>query len=310
MGLDLGLSKVAIVTEGEVRTAPFCPGLERKEKARRRHLRTLDRQRRANNPHNFNPDGTVRPRSQRQPWKASRSQGQTRATLANILRALAAQRKSLQGALTHQVLELGNRIRVERCNKRAWAKQYGRSIGHKAPGMFQSRLAMLAEGTGGSEEQIRPGPPAFLRAAFVAFDRGRRAASANTSAVAGTSPRGCSSTATSLGLPGLALPGRTTGRGGFQDILAGLGGGHPPACVVQRVREPRKWRNQYYTAPKRRMWGQVSRSGQSEPSAGAVCSGGAKAGIRPSACRLESAPQRLFVPSIGGAFAPLGLPAL
>jgi len=154
VGLDLGPSQVAVVAPGEVRTIPFCPGLDRKESARRRYLRRLDRQRRANNPENYREDGTVLPRSQRKPWKASRAQMVTRAALAEVLRAMAAQRKSLQGELAHQILALGNQVVTEKVDKRSWAKLWGRSVGHKAPGMLEARLKVLAEASGGSLEQV------------------------------------------------------------------------------------------------------------------------------------------------------------
>lgn len=154
VGLDLGPSQVAVVTEGHVERIPFCPGLDRKEAARRRYLRKLDRQQRANNPENYNPDGTLKPRRLRKPWKASRSQVRTREALAEVLRALAAQRRALQGEVVHQVLALGNQVVTEKVNKRSWAKLWGRSVGHKAPGAFEARVKLLAEASSGSFEAV------------------------------------------------------------------------------------------------------------------------------------------------------------
>ncbi len=154
VGLDLGPSQVAVVTEGHAETMPFCHGLDRKEAARRRYQRKLDRQRRANSPENYNPGGTVKPQRLRKPWKASRAQVGTRTALAEVQRALAAQRKALQGHLAHQILALGNRVVTEKVNKRSWAKLWGRSVGHKAPGMLEARLKVLAEASGGSFEAV------------------------------------------------------------------------------------------------------------------------------------------------------------
>lgn len=154
VGLDLGPSQVAAVSERCVKTIPFCPGLDRKEAARRRYLRKLDRQRRANNPDNYRPDGTVRPRSQRKPWVASAGQKTTRATLQEVLRALAAHRKSLQGQVVNEVLTIGNRVRTEKVNKQAWAKLWGRSVGHKAPGLFQASLERKVLATAGTFEEV------------------------------------------------------------------------------------------------------------------------------------------------------------
>jgi putative transposase len=154
VGLDLGPSQVALVAEGHAEVMPFCTGLNRQEAARRRYLRKLDRQRRANNPDNYRPDGTVKPRNQGNPWRSSLAMVRTRAALAEILRALAAHRKSLQGELAHKVLAHGNRVHVEKVDKRAWSKLWGRSVGHKAPGMFQARVKILAEASGGFQDEV------------------------------------------------------------------------------------------------------------------------------------------------------------
>ena len=155
VGLDLGPSRVAVVGEGFVKTIPFCPDLDRTEAARRRYLRKLDRQRRANNPGNYRPNGTVKPRSQRKPWQASARQKFTQGVLAELLRGMAAHRKSLQGKLVNDLLALaGNQVITEQVNVRSWAKLWGRSVGHKAPGLFQSSYGRKAEASGGSMEMV------------------------------------------------------------------------------------------------------------------------------------------------------------
>lgn len=153
-GMDIGPSHVAVVTEGQVKSFDFCAGLDRKEAARRVYLRKQDRQRRANNPENYREDGTVKPRAQRKDWQASRRQKATRASLQDLLRALAAHRKSLQGALAHAVLGMASELVTEKVSKRAWAKLWGRSVGHKAPGAFEARVGALAEASGGNLERV------------------------------------------------------------------------------------------------------------------------------------------------------------
>ncbi len=155
VGLDLGPSQVAVVGEGFVKTIPFCPGLDRAESARRRYQRKLDRQRRANNPGNYRPNGAIVPRSQRKPWQASARQKATRGVLAELQRGMAAHRKSIQGKLVNDLLALaGNQVITEQVNVRSWAKLWGRSVGHKAPGLFQSAYARKAEGSGGTFEMV------------------------------------------------------------------------------------------------------------------------------------------------------------
>jgi hypothetical protein len=151
-GMDLGPSKGALVTVGQVESFAFCAELDRKEKAIRRYQRRVNRQRKAGNPENYNPDGTIR--KGRKTWTKSKREQKVEDTLADIHRAMAAFRKSLQGALVHRVLRMGNRWVSEKVSKQAWAKFYGRSIGHKAPGMFETRIETLAEASGGGLELI------------------------------------------------------------------------------------------------------------------------------------------------------------
>jgi hypothetical protein len=152
IGMDLGPSHVAFIAEGKAGSTDFCRNLDRKEKALRRFQRRMDRQRRANNPENYNSNGTAK--KGRQTWKSSTRQRVTLHQVKEHHRTLAAQRKSLQGELAHQVLSLGNEVITEKVSKAAWAKRYGRSVGHKAPGLFEARVATLALASGGSFETV------------------------------------------------------------------------------------------------------------------------------------------------------------
>ena len=152
VGMDLGPSHVAFVVEGKASSTEFCRGLDRKEKALRRYQRRMDRQRRANNPENYNSNGTAK--KGRLPWKSSARQRRTQHQVKEHHRTLAAQRKSLQGELAHQVLSSGNQVITEKVSKSAWARRYGRSVGHKAPGFFEARVATLALASGGSFEPV------------------------------------------------------------------------------------------------------------------------------------------------------------
>src|SRR5205814_7367415 len=63
---------------------------------------------------------------------------------------LAAHRKSLHGWLVHQIIRRGNTIRTEKLSYKAWQKQYGKSVGHSAPGMFIDHLRRTVASTGGT----------------------------------------------------------------------------------------------------------------------------------------------------------------
>jgi hypothetical protein len=63
IGLDLGPSTIAIVPrEGEARLLPLCEQLKPDARAKRRLERKLDRQRRANNPGNYDEKGRIKKR--------------------------------------------------------------------------------------------------------------------------------------------------------------------------------------------------------------------------------------------------------
>ncbi|NLC07462.1 MAG: hypothetical protein GX755_05820 [Syntrophomonadaceae bacterium] len=62
MGLRIVLPDltVARISETEANLILFCPELESRQKEIKQLQRKLDRQRRANNPDNYNPDGTIK----------------------------------------------------------------------------------------------------------------------------------------------------------------------------------------------------------------------------------------------------------
>src|SRR5215471_3807008 len=127
--------------EGEARLVPFCEELQPDARAKRRLQRKLDRQRRANNPQNYDEKGRIKKHGKRRlVWKNSKGYLATRRRLASKERKLAAHRKSLHGRLVHQIIGRGNTIRTEKLSYKAWQKQYGKSVGRNAPGMFLEQL--------------------------------------------------------------------------------------------------------------------------------------------------------------------------
>ena len=128
IGLDLGPSTLAIVPRtGEVRLVPLCEELKSDVRRKRRLERKLDRQRRANNPQNFDEKGRVKKAGKQRPaWRNSKGYLATQRRLAHRERKLAAHRKSLHGRLVHEIVHIGNVIRIEKisykgCLARAWA---------------------------------------------------------------------------------------------------------------------------------------------------------------------------------------------
>jgi hypothetical protein len=156
IGLDIGPSTLAIVPrEGKADLVTFCEELAPNTSKKRRMLRKMERQRRANNPDNYDELGCVKKAGKRRlRWKESKRYQATRKQHANCERKLAAHRKSLHGKLAHDIARVGNTINIEKTSFKAWQKQYGRSMGLRAPGMFVAHLTRIVAKTGGTLSQI------------------------------------------------------------------------------------------------------------------------------------------------------------
>jgi transposase len=155
IGLDIGPSTLAIVPrEGKVDLVTFCEELAPDARSKRRLQRKMERQRRANNPEHYDEKGRVKKGNGRLKWKESKRYQATRRQHADIERQLAAHRKSLHGNLAHRIASVGNTITIEKTSFKGWQKQYGRSIGLRAPGMFLAHLTRIVAKTGGTLHEV------------------------------------------------------------------------------------------------------------------------------------------------------------
>ncbi len=153
IGLDIGPQTLAIVPREEAaHLVTFCEEVVPNAKRKRRLQRKMERQRRANNPNNYDEKGRIKKGKQR--WKESKRYQATRRQHATAERKLAAQRKSVHGNLAHDIIKVGNAITIEKTSFKAWHKQYGRSIGLRAPGMFVAHLRRLVAKTGGTLSEV------------------------------------------------------------------------------------------------------------------------------------------------------------
>ena len=147
VGLDVGPSTVAVVSESCADLLGFCPTIVQPWNATRRIQRAMDRSRRATNPHCYNDNGT---------WKkgakvkvVSKHYQHLRQQYAETERKLAAERKRSHGELINNIIRLGNVVKTENLSYRAWQKLYGKSVKVKAPSMFIAGLKRKAESAGG-----------------------------------------------------------------------------------------------------------------------------------------------------------------
>jgi hypothetical protein len=159
IGLDVGPSTLAIVPrQGEgADLVTFCEELVPDTWKKRRLQRKMGRQRRANNPENYDEHGRVKKHgTTRLRWHESKRYQATRRQHANTERRLAAHRKSLHGRLAHTIAQMGNTIQIEKTSFKGWQKQYGRSMGLRAPGVFVAHLARIVAKTGGTLREVSP----------------------------------------------------------------------------------------------------------------------------------------------------------
>jgi hypothetical protein len=156
IGADLGPSTIALFPrEAEASLSVFCEELAPDEQAIRRLQRQMDRQRRAANPGNYDAQGRIKKGSKtRLRWKTSKRYEQTRRRKATKERKLAAHCKSLHGRKVHEIVAVGNTVILEKISYKAWQKQYGRSVGLRAPGMFVAHLRRTVASTGGTLMEV------------------------------------------------------------------------------------------------------------------------------------------------------------
>lgn len=148
IGLDTGPSIIAEISNTEAYLNLFCRELDNTQKEIRVLQRKMDRQRRANNPDNYNPDGTIK--KGRKKWKNSKEYIKTKLKLFELFRRQSAHRKSLHGKMINDILRRGNEIYIEKISYKAWQKIFGKSVNYRAPGMFISGLKRKTEAAEGS----------------------------------------------------------------------------------------------------------------------------------------------------------------
>ena len=156
LGLDIGPSSLAVVPrEGEAQLVEFCEELRPDMHKKRRLQRKMQRQRRANNPHNYDERGRVNKHGKhRLHWHDSRGYQATRRRHATQERKLAAHRKSLHGKLVNDLVRVGNHMQIEQTSFKGWQKLYGKSVGLRAPGLFVAHLTRTVAKTGGTLTEV------------------------------------------------------------------------------------------------------------------------------------------------------------
>lgn len=157
VGIDIGTQTIAISSQYDVKLLELAPEVKIIEKEKRKLLRKLDRQRRSNNPNNYNKDGTIR-KGIKLRWNNSNRYVKTKNRLKEVQRKQAVIRKQSHEKLANYILSLGNRFLVENMNYKGLQakakkttinektgkynkkKRFGKSLANKAPSMFLTIL--------------------------------------------------------------------------------------------------------------------------------------------------------------------------
>lgn len=157
VGIDIGTQTIAYSSKYEVGLKELAPEVDNIENKKRILMRKLDRQRRSNNPDNYNKDGTIK-KGIKLNWIKSNRYIKTQNELRELQRKQADIRKQSHNKLANYLVSLGNKILVEamnfkglqrcakkttinkktgKCNKK---KRFGKSLANKAPSMFLTIL--------------------------------------------------------------------------------------------------------------------------------------------------------------------------
>jgi len=146
-GIDIGPSWLAYATDTEAGKLRFCDNVERQHKHIRILQRQIDRQRRVNNPGNFNADGTCKKGAKK--WIKSNRQIQAEYELKELQRVEAAMRKTAHGTLANTLLTKASIWKDDGVSPKAMQALWGKSISVRAPGILMNALERKAERAGG-----------------------------------------------------------------------------------------------------------------------------------------------------------------
>jgi len=147
VGIDVGPSTIAAVATTAAFLTAFCATLELLQGPIKNIQKYLNRSRRAMNKNNFNSDGTIKAGPKK--WLSSGHYRKAKARVSELQRRMAATRNRLHGELCNKILSVGSTIHAEKLSYISFQKQWGKSVGARAPGMFMEKLRYKAERAGG-----------------------------------------------------------------------------------------------------------------------------------------------------------------
>ena len=177
VGIDIGLTSVAVATDYETQLIELAPSVKNNDKKLAKLNQKMDRQRRANNPQNYNPDGTIK--TGRKTWKNSNRYLKTKAEYQELERLGREQRRHAHERLSNQIVEMGDSFIVEQMSFAELAKR------HETPTKNESGKFLSSAGFG---KHVKRRAPASLISLikYKAFFRGRKFLEVNVDDIAAT----------------------------------------------------------------------------------------------------------------------------
>lgn len=151
-GIDIGPSRIAWCTVSDAGEFQFCAQVDAPEQRIRQLQRLLDRQRRANNPDNFDAHGRAKKGSRS--WVRSKGQAKTENLLRSVQTHAVQCRKNAHGRDINQLQKHAMHWRHDGVSIKSLQRNYGRSVSKRAPGRFMSELKRKAESAGGSSSSV------------------------------------------------------------------------------------------------------------------------------------------------------------
>ena len=161
VGLDIGPSTIAIVGDSQAKLQSFCSDVEDYRQGIARSQKQLARSLRAMNPDNFeensfktNANGRILKKKGKvkkgpKTWVRSKRYHKLQVQVKEQQRKMAANRKCAHGQLVNELLRQGETIQTEKLSYKSFQKNFGRSVGFRAPGLFLEKLRRKAESAGG-----------------------------------------------------------------------------------------------------------------------------------------------------------------
>lgn len=170
VGIDIGTQTIAWSSSSEVRLTELAAGVKQNHAEKVALQQKMDRSRRAMNPDNFNPDGTIK-RGVKLRWVKSQHYLRMEGRVRELERKNADIRKQEHCRMANHILSLGKEIYIEPMEWNGLArraketkkdkngnfarkKRFGKSIANRAPGMFMLLLEQKCQRVGGEYHEV------------------------------------------------------------------------------------------------------------------------------------------------------------